>query len=82
MRHIDHDYIMLCLEPKPDRNEIVSISCIAVYSPGLMRSGYSTDTMLDNLIVYTINRGAMTRCIINNFIFLKLIKLIDRQLSL
>ena len=82
MRHIDHVYLMSCIERKPDRNKTVSIVCLAVYFPGLMRSGYSTDTLLDNLIVYTINRGAITRCIINNFIFLKLRKLNDCKLSL
>ena len=79
MRHIDHVYLMSCIERKPDRNKTVSIVCLAVYFPGLMRSGYSTDTLLDSLIVYTINRGALTRYI--DFIFLKLRKLIDWQLS-
>ena len=63
MRHHNHLYFVPCLKQKPNGNERVSIvawtivQCIHL----LKWLGNSTDGMLDKLIVYTINRGAMTR---------------------
>jgi hypothetical protein len=60
MRHDDYLYLVPRFERASYRNKNVSV-VLPLVSKRLPIPGDSTDGILDKLIVYAINRGALTR---------------------
>ena len=66
LRYIDHVYFMPRLKQESIGDGRVSIgTCTSVPLYSLQWMGISTDGMLDKMIIYTINRGAITRSILS-----------------